>query len=189
MIGKIIKEERLNKNIKLSDLAKAVDIDSGFLTHIEKGERNPSRTVLSRICKELNLSYDFMLSLLENSLGETSAEYDVTKYTPAKKVLYAENLLLMDYPESNESISFITKMIDTSMEPQISKDDLILVKYTSLIEDGDICIAELNGKLIIRRFCNSRSGIKLQATNKSFKTISINNKTDSLNIIGKIIIN
>ena len=145
MIGKVIREERLKRKISSKAFAKLIDIDNGFLTHIEKGERNPSRKVLAKICTELDLSYDFMLSLLENSLSENSTEYDVTKYTPTNKVLYAENISLIECPKLSDSVSFITRMPDKSMEPLIFEDSLLHIKYTSFIENGDICIVVFNG--------------------------------------------
>lgn len=187
MIGKVIREERLKRNISSKTFAETIGIDNGFLTHIEKGERNPSRTVLAKICTELDLSYDFMLSLLQNSLSDISADYDVTSYTPTNKVLYAENISLIECPKLSDSVSFITRMPDTSMEPLIMKDTLLHVKYTSFINSGDICIVVLNGKTLIREFNVSNKHIKLISKNNSFENNIINSKIDSLDIIGKII--
>ncbi len=186
MIGKVIRQERLNRKMSSTDLAKAVDINVGFLTHIEKGERNPSRTVLAKICRELDLSYDFMLSLLQNSLSDENAEYDVTQYTPTSKVLYAENISLIECPKLSESVSFITRMPDDSMTPLIAKGSLLHVKYTSFIQNGDICIAVLNGKTIIREFFATSNGIRLHAENANYEDVIIT-ANDSLDIIGKII--
>lgn len=186
MIGKVIRQERLNRKISSTDLAKAVNINVGFLTHIEKGERNPSRTVLSKICKELDLSYDFMLSLLQNSLSDENIEYDVTQYTPTSKVLYAESISLIECPKLSESVSFITRMPDDSMTPLISKGALLHIKYTSFIQNGDICIAVLNGKTIVREFFATDAGIKLHAKNNNNKDVIIT-ADDTLDIIGKII--
>lgn len=186
MIGKVIRQERLNRKISSTDFAKAVGINIGFLTHIEKGERNPSRTVLARICKELDLSYDFMLSLLQNSLSDTQAEYDVTKYTPTHKVLYAENVSLIECPKLSDAVSFITRMPDDSMEPLISKSTLLHIKYTSFIQNGDICIIVLNNKTLVREFFTTKEGIKLQAKSSKYEDILITSN-DSLDIIGKII--
>lgn len=187
MIGKVIREERMKRKITSKAFAETIGIDNGFLTHIEKGERNPSRTVLNKICKELDLSYDFMLSLLQNSLSDISADYDVTNYTPTNKVLYAENISLIDCPKLSDSVSFVTRMPDNSMEPSIEKDSLLHIKYTSFINSGDICIVVLNGKTLIRSFKSTKENIKLIPINSSYETIEIKPNTDSLDIIGKII--
>lgn len=187
MIGKVIRQERIKRKISSKDFAKTVGIDNGFLTHIEKGDRNPSRNVLAKICQELDLSYDFMLSLLQNSLSENSDDYDVTEYTPTNKVLYAENISLVECPKLSESVSFITRMHDDSMEPTISKNTLLHVKYTSFIQNGDVCIVVLNNKTLVREFYSSHNEIKLKAVNSSYENITINPDKDSLDIIGKII--
>lgn len=186
MIGKVIRQERLNRKISSTDLAKAVNINVGFLTHIEKGERNPSRTVLAKICKELGLSYDFMLSLMQNSLSDESSEYDVTKYTPTKKVLYVENVSLIECPKLSDAVSFVTRMPDNSMEPLITKNTPVHVKYTSFIQNGDICIVVFNTQTLIRKFLVTSDGIKLCPENSKYKEILIKDN-DALDIIGKII--
>lgn len=186
MIGKVIREERIKRKITSKAFADTIGIDNGFLTHIEKGERNPSRIVLNKICKELGLSYDFMLSLLQNSLLENQAEYDVTKYTPTSKVLYAENISLIDCPKLSDSVSFVTRMPDNSMEPLISKDSLLHVKYSSFIQNNDVCMVVVNNETLVRKFYTTKEGIKLQAQNSEYKDIIISND-DSLDIIGKII--
>lgn len=187
MIGKVIREERLKRKITSKAFAETIGIDNGFLTHIEKGERNPSRNVLNKICKELNLSFDFMLSLLQNSLSDTSADYDVTNYTPTNKVLYAENISLIECPNLSDSVSFVTRMPDTSMEPLLMKDALLHIKYTSFINNGDICIVVLNGKTLIREFRTSKESIELISNSDSYDNIVIKPDVDSLDIIGKII--
>ena len=187
MIGKVIREERMKRKITSKAFAETIGIDNGFLTHIEKGERNPSRTVLNKICKELDLSFDFMLSLLQNSLSDVSADYDVTTYTPTNKVLYAENISLVECPKLSDSISFVTRMPDTSMEPDIMKNSLLHIKYTSFINNGDICMVVLNDKTLIRKFKSTKENIKLIPSNSSFETITIDSDKDSLDIIGKII--
>ena len=187
MIGKVIREERMKRKITSKAFAETIGIDNGFLTHIEKGERNPSRTVLNKICQELDLSYDFMLSLLQNSLSDVSADYDVTTYTPTNKVLYAENISLIECPKLSDSVSFVTRMPDVSMEPIIMRNSLLHIKYTSFINNGDICIVVLNGTTLIREFNSTKESIKLIPSNPAYETITINPNKDSLDIIGKII--
>lgn len=186
MIGKVIRQERLNRKISSTDLAKAVDINVGFLTHIEKGERNPSRTVLAKICKELDLSYDFMLSLMQNSLSDEHTEYDVTKYTPTRKVLYVENISLIECPKLSDAVSFITRMPDNSMEPLICKNAPLHVKYTSFIQNDDICIAVFNKQTLVRKFFIADNLIRLRPENSKYSEIIVDDN-DSLDIIGKII--
>ena len=50
MISKIRKEQHMTK----VELSKKTGINIGHITHIEKGERNPSHKALKNICKALD---------------------------------------------------------------------------------------------------------------------------------------
>ena len=53
MIGNMLAKARKDKGMTKTDLAKVTDINIGHLTHIEKGERNPSHKALKVICKAI----------------------------------------------------------------------------------------------------------------------------------------
>lgn len=188
MVGKIIRQERMKQKIKSKDLAKAAGIDTGHLSHIEKGIRNPSKTILAKICNELNLSYQFMLNVAQNSVEDESASYDVTTYVPYDKVLYTENFKLIDCPRDVHNVSLVTKMKDDSMEPVISKGSIIYVHYTSILDPNDICLVSYHGELFVRTFALKDEKIVLSAKNKDFEDMIIEEKDPEFTIIGKIIL-
>ena len=49
MIGSMLAKARKAKGMTKTELAKLTDINIGHLTHIEKGERNPSHKALRNI--------------------------------------------------------------------------------------------------------------------------------------------
>lgn len=53
MVGYIIKEKRLEKNLSQEDLAKIIGIDQSDLSKIEKGLLNPSIKMINRIARGL----------------------------------------------------------------------------------------------------------------------------------------
>ena len=55
MIGDMIARARKEKGFTKTELARLTDINIGHLTHIEKGERNPSHKALKAICKALDI--------------------------------------------------------------------------------------------------------------------------------------
>ena len=57
LIGSLIKKIREEKNIKKSEIAEKAKINVGHITHLEKGERNPSSRSLKKICEILNIPY------------------------------------------------------------------------------------------------------------------------------------
>ena len=187
MVGKIIRQERIKQKVKSKDLAKAAGVDTGHLSHIEKGIRNPSKTILAKICDELNLSYQFMLNISQNAVEEDSEAYDVTTSVPYNKVLYAENFKLIDCPKDIYGASLITKMKDDSMSPDIKKGAIIYVHYTSTIAPNDICLISYNGENYVRKVSVKEDHFVLSATNKEYKDIKVENNDPDFNIIGTII--
>ena len=61
MIGNMLSKIRKEKRITKTKLAELTDINIGHLTHIEKGERNPSHKALKSICKALEVPYQELL--------------------------------------------------------------------------------------------------------------------------------
>ncbi|MBQ9266812.1 MAG: LexA family transcriptional regulator [Clostridia bacterium] len=188
MVGKIIRQERIKQKVKSKDLAAAAGVDTGHLSHIEKGIRNPSKTILAKICEELNLSYQFMLNISQNAVDEDSEAYDVTSNVPYDKVLYAENFKLMDCPKGVSGASFITKMKDESMAPDIKKGAVLYVHYTSVINPGDICLVMYNGEALVRKVNMDEKHFTLSAVSKEVKDIVVSVDDQNFNIVGTIIL-
>ena len=75
MIGNMISKIRKEKGITKTQLANETDINIGHLTHIEKGERNPSHKALKSICSALNIPYQQLLYTYDKTLTEEQKEY------------------------------------------------------------------------------------------------------------------
>ena len=61
MIGDMIAKARKEKRMTKTELARLTEINIGHLTHIEKGERNPSHKALKKICKALDVPYQQLM--------------------------------------------------------------------------------------------------------------------------------
>ena len=83
MIGKIRKEKGMTK----TELANLTGINIGHLTHIEKGERNPSHKALRNICKALNVPYQQLMYTYDKQLNEDQETYDYVSHVAYDKVL------------------------------------------------------------------------------------------------------
>ncbi len=54
MYGNKIRKYRIEKGLKMEELAKKVGISTGYLCHLEKGTRqNPSTKIMEKIAKTL----------------------------------------------------------------------------------------------------------------------------------------
>lgn len=66
VLGQRIKEERLNKNISIKDLANDIGVTSSLLSQIERGVANPSLNTLSQLSKNLDVPmFSFFISEYE----------------------------------------------------------------------------------------------------------------------------
>ncbi len=59
--GRIIKEHREAKGWTQSLLASRVSIESSFLSAVETGRKDPSLTLLRRLCKHLEIPVELLL--------------------------------------------------------------------------------------------------------------------------------
>ena len=66
MIGDMIAKIRKEKGMTKTELAEMTGINIGHLTHIEKGERNPSPENAVNICKALNCKFDDIFFINNN---------------------------------------------------------------------------------------------------------------------------
>ena len=60
-VGKVIKIKRIEKDLKVKELASKVDITEQYMSNIEHGKLNPSLKLLKKLAKELGCSvYEFI---------------------------------------------------------------------------------------------------------------------------------
>ena len=60
-VGKVIKIKRIEKDLKVKELASKIDITEQYMSNIEHGKRNPSLKLLKKLAKELGCSvYEFI---------------------------------------------------------------------------------------------------------------------------------
>lgn len=76
---------------------------------------------------------------------------------------------------------------DSMIGAHIKEDDMVLVKPTSDVQNGDIVVAKVEidaeEEITIKRFFKEKNAVKLVAENKKYKPII----TESVNIVGKVI--
>ncbi len=186
MIGKMIEQIRKEKGVSKTELANLTGINIGHLTHIEKGERNPSHKALSQICDALSVPYQKLFYTYDKTLSEEHIDNDYIKYVSYDKIPLFTNL--SDYitcPSKYPKASFAIKMPDSSMDPIFKEGETIFVEQAGILENKDIGLFKLNNEFLVRKFTFKRNKFILKANNKSIKDISVTSK-DSFSILGKI---
>lgn len=187
MIGDMIARIRKEKKISKTDLAKETNINIGHLTHIEKGERNPSHKALRSICKALEVPYQPLMYTYDKLLSDDQEFYDAPKHISYNKVLAIDSInSFMECPATLPSSALAIKIPDNAMEPKLPKDVYAFVELNSPLNNREIGVFEYDGKIIIRRFIVRRDKLVLRADNKDIEEISIY-ENDKFNIIGKVI--
>ncbi len=124
-------------------------------------------------------------------ITKNAQEYPVIGLVAAgSPTLAQENVeKTINCPDSffNSSFDYFLKVKGLSMKDAgIMEDDLIAVKKTSDVKNGDIVIARLDNEVTIK-FFNRKSPklVELEAANDDFENIFINLEQDELHIEGK----
>lgn len=186
MIGNMLAKIRKEKGMTKTELARLTDINIGHLTHIEKGERNPSHKALKNICKALDVPYQQLMYTYDKTVSQEQSDYGLINYIPYDKVLAIDNVNgLIDCPSSIPSSAIAIKVTDDNMNPTLAKDSYAFVEFNSPLNNKEIGLFSLNNQLIIRRFFSKRNKITLKADNKTAEDIIIN-ENDEFYIIGKV---
>lgn len=187
MIGDIIAYVRKEKKYTKAEIARATNINTGHLTHIEKGERNPSHKVLKNLCKAMEIPYRPIMYTYDKEITEEQASYKVVKHISYNKILAVDSLdNFIDCPASIPSASIAVKITDTSMEPKLKKDSYAYIEFNSPLNNKDIGLFSYNNKLLIRRFIIRKDGVVLRAEDKEIKDICLDPK-DTFYIVGKVV--
>ena len=186
MIGNMLTKIRKEKRITKTKLAELTDINIGHLTHIEKGERNPSHKALKSICKALEVPYQELLYTYDKELTDEQLEYGYIKHISYNKVPAISSLDgFVDCPANFSNASFAYKVPDNSMEPLLEKDSFVFVEQNALLSNKDIGLFYYNGEYLIRRLLYKRGKFALKADDRDLKDINVSS-SDTFYIIGKI---
>lgn len=187
MIGDMIAKIRKEKGMTKTELAEMTGINIGHLTHIEKGERNPSHKALRNICKALDVPYQQLMYTYDKELNEDQEKYGIVEHIAYNKVLAIDKLdSFIDCPSSSPSASLAIKVTDESMNSSFKKGQYIFIELNSPLNNKDIGIFSVNGKILVRKFFLKRGKYTLKAENKDFEEITITD-SDDFYIIGKVL--
>jgi len=188
MIGNMIALIRKEKGVSKTELSEMTGINIGHLTHIEKGERNPSHKALESICQALQVPFDELLHTYDKKLTQEQEKYNYLKYVPYEKVPVFSGLdNFVTCPAKYKNASFAFVVPDNSMEPVFPKGSNVFVEIAGLLENKDYGLFNVDGKFLIRKLLYRKGGLVLRAENKDLEIEDI--LVPDLNIfeiIGKI---
>ena len=187
MIGDMIAKARKEKKMTKTELSRLTDINIGHLTHIEKGERNPSHKALKNICKALDIPYQQLMYTYDKVINEDQENYNVISHISYNKLLAVDSVSgFIDCPSNVPSSAIALRVNDDSMAPTFAEGTYVFIEFNTPLNSKDYGLFILNGDIIIRKFFTRNGKIILKADNKKMPEISVK-KDDEFYIIGKIL--
>lgn len=187
MIGNMIAKIRKEKGMSKTELAELTSINIGHLTHIEKGERNPSHKALRAICKALDVPYQQLMYTYDKTLNEEQEAYHVTEHISYNRVLAVDSVAsFIPCPASLPSASIAVKVTDDSMSPKFAKGSYAFVEYNTALDSKDYGLFFYQDQVLLRKFIIRKDCLILRAEKKEIEDIMISEE-DPFYIIGKVI--
>lgn len=189
MLGNMISKIRKDKGITKVELAKRTKINIGHLTHIEKGERNPSHKALKKICEALKVPYQTLMYMYDRYVTEDEKRYKLFNHISYNKVVAVNSIDdFIECPHTIPNASMAFKILDDSMEPKLAKDSYVFLELNAPLINRDFGLFMFNNNLIVRRFIIRQDTLILRPENKNYPEIYLS-EDDDFTIIGKVIAN
>ena len=163
----------IRKRLKLSqgDIAKALGVTQGLISHWEQGLSIPPTWALMKLSVMLNTPID---ALVESGIPKNKKFIPILGTVPAGIPIEAVEDIL-GYEEISEQMAsqgdyFCLRIIGDSMLPKISEGDLVVVKKQSDAESGSICVVMIDdSETTIKRIRKDKTGIWLIPNNPSYE--------------------
>lgn len=191
-LGKMLKELRISKNLSQEEMANLVGVGKATIANYEANRRDLNFDKLQEILKVLNVSVkDFFSNEKENEISIPATRIPIFSNASAGSGKYAQEAPLdwLELPSSMaKNADFGAFVEGDSMEPKIYEDDLLLIRRTETLEDGEIGVFYLNENIYCKKFkFNPITGITtLRSLNEKYKPIKIENE-DDFHIIGRVV--
>jgi len=189
MLGNMISKIRKDKNITKVALAKKTKINIGHLTHIEKGERNPSHKALKKICTALQVPYQNLMHMYDRVMTEDEVRYKLLNHVSYNKVIAVDSINnFIECPHTVTNASMAFKILDDSMEPKLKKDSYSFLELNAPLINRDFGLFKYNNEYIVRRFIIRQDKLILRPENKNYPEIDLS-EDDDFTILGRVLPN
>lgn len=155
-------------------LLKNHGINLGHLTHIEKGDRNPSAKTLKDICIALDIPYLPVSYTYDKELTEEQEKFNLLDSIPYNTIPLVDNIVGMAVcPASIPKASFAFVMNDDSMKSSIPKGTTVFIEFGTMPLHREFGLVKYNDSIIVRRFVYRKNKLVLKADNFLTRDISI----------------
>ena len=171
-IGKKIAELRRERNINQEQLAEMANLSRVTIAKYESGRIEPGAQALSRIADALSVSTDELLSRVEKLppfIQIVKSGVPVVGDIACGQPITAEQNItgFADLPES-VSADFALTCKGDSMTPTLAEGDLVLIRQTPDVQNGQIAAVGIDGDATLKRVYKSENGVTCVSDNPAF---------------------
>ena len=173
----------------LNELAKVLEVDTDYFT--EHGEiiRIYSRLNKSNQHKVVNYSSE----LLEQQNSDDDNIVDLYSYKTYEGLsagtgysYFNDGDYTLTYSTENISHDFASWVVGYSMEPELPNGDVVLIKQSTNLDDGDIYAVEFNEQTYVKKVYRHKTYLRLVSINENYDDIFAPYE-ENPRIIGKIV--
>lgn len=173
----------------LNELAKVLEVDTDYFT--EHGEiiRIYSRLNKSNQHKVVNYSSE----LLEQQNSDDDSIVDLYSYKTYEGLsagtgysYFNDGEYTLTYSTENISHDFASWVVGDSMEPELPNGDVVLIKQSTNLDDGDIYAVEFNEQTYVKKVYRHKTYLRLVSINENYDDIFAPYE-ENPRIIGKIV--
>ncbi len=187
MLGKLIAKIRKDKRVSKAMLARMSNIDTGYLSHLEKGDRNPSHKSLKKICDCLEIPYQPLMYTYDKELTSEQLNYNVVDKICYDKIMAINNIdTLISCPLNMKTASLAIRIPDDSMEPKLTSGSYAFVEFNTPLDNKDIGLFEYQNKYIFRKLIIRQDVLILRALKEGIPDIKVN-YNEHIYILGKVL--
>lgn len=177
-----IKEIRKSKKITAKELADYIKVAESTMSLYENGKREPDFETLLKIANYLDVSVDYLLgNTAEQPLKKRGVKIPVYGNVAAGIPLEAITDI-EEWEEITEDVAaageYIALRINgDSMEPRMSRGDVVIVRLQPDVENGDMAIVLINGgEATCKKIQKTPDGILLISINTAYAPMFYSNK-------------
>jgi repressor LexA len=182
---------RKYKDLTQEEMALFLNLSRQRYANYENGTREPDNKTLVQIANKLEVSTDFLLDNNTKSikipvLGKVAAGIPIEAI---EDIIDFEEISKDMVKDGSEYIAL--KINGNSMEPKISKNDVVIVKLQEDCETGDIAIVLINGDdATCKKIKKTPEGVMLISLNPAYEPMFYSNKEINelpVRILGKVV--
>lgn len=174
-VGRRIAELRRERGLNQEQLAELALLSRVTVARYESGRIEPGANALSRIADVLDVSVDELLCRTEKlppfiSIMKSGVPI-VGEIACGTPITAQQNVTgYADLPESVNA-DFALKCKGKSMSPTFEEGDLVLIRQTPDIENGQIAAVGIDGEAMLKRVYKSETGVTCVSDNPAFAPV------------------